>query len=63
VGVKLNAGGVGTNLRYLAADGTTFELKLEDIEAQEPSSKSIMPEDAYKSLTLEELRDLLSLLE
>ncbi|MFN8738846.1 MAG: PVC-type heme-binding CxxCH protein [Pirellula sp.] len=63
VGVKLNAGGVGTNLRYLAADGTTFELKLEDIEAQEPNSKSIMPEDAYKSFTLEELRDLLSLLE
>jgi putative membrane-bound dehydrogenase-like protein len=63
VGVKLNAGGAGTNLRYLAADGTTFELKLEDIEVQEPSSTSIMPDDAYKSLTLEELRDLLSLLE
>lgn len=63
VGVKLNAGGVGTNLRYLTADGTTFELQLEDIEVQEPSSKSIMPEDAYKSLTLEELRDLLALLE
>lgn len=63
VGVKLNAGGSGNNLRYLAADGTTFELKLEDIELQEPSSTSIMPDDAYKSLTLEELRDLLSLLE
>lgn len=63
IGVKLNAGGSGNNLRYLAADGTTFELKLEDIELQEPSSTSIMPDDAYKSLTLEELRDLLSLLE
>ncbi|MFN7877099.1 MAG: PVC-type heme-binding CxxCH protein [Pirellula sp.] len=63
VGVKLNAGGSGNNLRYLGADGTTFELKLEDIEIQEPSSTSIMPDDAYKSLTLEELRDLLALLE
>ncbi|XZE21835.1 PVC-type heme-binding CxxCH protein [Pirellulaceae bacterium SH449] len=63
VGVKLNAGGVGTNLRYLAADGSTFELSLDEIEVQEPSTTSIMPEDAYKSLTLAELRDLLSLLE
>lgn len=63
VGVKLNAGGVGTSLRYLAADGSTFELSLDEIEVQEPSTTSIMPEDAYKSLTLAELQDLLALLE
>ncbi len=62
-GAKLNGGGVGTNLKYLAADGTTFELPLADIENQELSSVSIMPADLMKTLTVEEIRDLLAFLE
>lgn len=63
VGAKLNGGGVGTNLKYLAADGSTFELKLSEIVEQQPSSLSIMPADTYQGLSIDELRDLLAFLE
>jgi hypothetical protein len=62
-GSKLNGGGVGTNLKYLAADGTTFELPLKEIQEQQPSPISIMPADAVRNLTMQEVRDLLAFLE
>ncbi len=62
-GAKLNGGGVGTNLKYLAQDGSTFELPLADIESQELSPISIMPADIIHSFSIEELKDLLAFLE
>lgn len=61
-GAKLNAGGVGTNLRFLGADGKTFEVPLKEIESQQVSFKSIMPEDITDTLSVDEISDLLEFL-
>lgn len=61
-GAKLNAGGVGTNLRFLGADGKTFEVPLNEIESQQVSFKSIMPEDITDTLSVDEIGDLLEFL-
>lgn len=62
-GTKLNAGGVDTNLRYLAADGSTFEIPLAEIETQTASGTSVMPANLAVEFTLDELRNLLAFLE
>jgi hypothetical protein len=61
-GAKLNGGGVGTNLKYLAADGSTFEVALADIESQQMSPRSVMPDDLVDRLSLVELADLIEFL-
>jgi putative heme-binding domain-containing protein len=61
-GAKLNGGGAGTNLKFLSSDGSTFELSLDEIESQQLSHKSIMPDDVAKSLSVDELADLWKLL-
>lgn len=61
-GAKLNSGGAGTNLRFLDQNGKTFEIALDEIESQQISFQSIMPEDVVDSLEIGELRDLLEFL-
>jgi len=61
-GLKLHEPGIGEQLRFLASDGTTFDIELEEIEQQRMISRSIMPEGLWQSLSDEELRDLLALL-
>jgi putative membrane-bound dehydrogenase-like protein len=61
-GAKLNESGAGTQALFLAADGSTFEVALDEIESQRVSSQSIMPESAIDSLALDELADLLEFL-
>ncbi|MFT5327051.1 MAG: putative membrane-bound dehydrogenase-like protein [Planctomycetaceae bacterium] len=59
-GMKIQGGGK-TNT-FLGADGKTFEIPLADIELQQPSNKSIMPDGLPRQLTTEQLRDLLAML-
>ncbi len=62
VGIKLNGGGVGQSSRYLLADSTTVDVPLEQIDVQELSDVSIMPEGLAQRLTITELQDLLAYL-
>lgn len=62
VGLKLHQPGAGGKVRYLSAQGKTFDVGLDEIQTQEMSSLSIMPKGLCDSMTIEELRDLLSLL-
>ncbi len=62
VGLKLNGGGIGQSARYLLADATTVDVPMEQIDIQAASDNSIMPDGLEKSLTSEELRDLLAFL-
>jgi putative heme-binding domain-containing protein len=61
-GLKLNGGGVGQSARYLLADSTTIDVPMEQIDMQEASEKSIMPDGLERTMTLAELRDLLAFL-
>jgi len=61
-GLKLNGGGVGQSARYLLADATTVDVPLEDIDVQEASTLSIMPQGLEKILSIEQIRDLLAYL-
>lgn len=61
-GIKLNGGGVGQSARYLQADATTVDVPLEQIQLQEASDKSIMPDGLAQSMTIPQLRDLLAFL-
>ncbi len=61
-GLKLNGGGIGESNRYLLADSTTVDVAQAEIEMQESSDKSIMPEGLAQLLSLEDLRDLLAFL-
>lgn len=62
VGLKVNGGGVGTNLKFQQADGKTFEVPLAEIESQRAITKSIMPDGWHERLSVAELRDLIALL-
>jgi len=62
VGLKLNGGGIGQSARYLLADSTTVDVKIEDIDEQAVSEKSIMPEGLVQTMSMVELRDLLAFL-
>jgi putative heme-binding domain-containing protein len=61
-GLKLHEPGIGDQLRFLASDGTTFDVELEEIDEQRMISKSIMPDGLWQGLSDDELRDLLALL-
>lgn len=61
-GMKLNVGSGGHAFRYLAADGSIFEIPLQEIEMQDPSSESIMPSGLLNVLSVGEVRDLLAFL-
>jgi putative membrane-bound dehydrogenase-like protein len=61
-GLKLNGGGVGNRQRYLASDGSYFEVELAEIETQEPLSQSIMPEGLLMGISDDEIRDLMAFL-
>ena len=49
--------------RFLGQDGKTIEVKLADIEERVATKRSIMPDGLEKSLSDQQLRDLLSLLQ
>ncbi len=61
-GLKLDKSGVGNSLRFQGADGTTFEVPLTEIETQDPLAQSIMPTGLEHTMSLDELRDLVSFL-
>lgn len=61
-GLKINGGGIGDKQRYLATDGTFFDIDLNEIDVQQPSAKSIMPDDVLLPLSEQEVRDLLTFL-
>ena len=61
-GLKLDAPGVGTDLKFQGADGNVFSVALPDIEVQEPVDQSIMPSGLEDALTIAELRDLVAFL-
>jgi len=61
-GLKLNGGGVGQSALYLLADSTTVDVPLEEIETQESSELSIMPDGLEQSMSIDQLRDLLAYL-
>ena len=48
--------------RFLAADGSVFQLAAAQIETRRMSTVSIMPEDVHKHLSTEDVRNLLALL-
>ena len=62
VGLKLNGGGVGQSARYLLADSTTIDVQMEEIEHQEASNLSIMPDGLVQVMTMDEIRNLLAYL-
>ncbi len=61
-GLKLDAAGVGKNLRFQGADGMTFEVPLSDIEMQQPVEQSIMPSGLEDTMSIDELSDLVAFL-
>jgi putative membrane-bound dehydrogenase-like protein len=60
-GAKLNSGS-GTHMKYLLKDGSVVDVPMAEIEEQVPSRLSIMPADAYQTLTTSEIRDLVAYL-
>lgn len=62
VGLKLDKAGVGNRRQFQTADGKIVGVALEDIERQEPVKTSIMPKGLEKTMSLEELKDLLAFL-
>ncbi len=61
-GLKLHSSGVGTAIRFQGADGNIFDVRLEDIEQQEPVDQSIMPAGLEQAMSLQEFRDLIAFL-
>ncbi len=53
----------GQREQFLASDGTTFLLNPADVESRRMSTTSIMPDDLFRQLTDNEIRNLLALLE
>ncbi|MCC9603157.1 hypothetical protein LOC67_21620 [Stieleria sp. JC731] len=63
IGLKTPTPGVGGAIGFQAADGSSFSVKLEDIEFHSFSDQSIMPKGLEQTLSIGELRDLLAYLE
>ncbi len=59
----LAAGGDGTSLILLRADGSRVTIPRKDIEAQKESTVSVMPEGLLNSLSFQDIADLLALFE
>lgn len=62
VGMRLPLAGDGGKEPYVDTEGKLFTLKSETVEYREPSAKSIMPEGIEKTITVDDLADLLALL-
>jgi hypothetical protein len=62
VGLRLPTGGDDGQEPYADPTGRTFVLPSETIELRQPSAASIMPAGLEKSLTIAELRDLVTFL-
>ena len=62
VGLRLPKGGDDGKEYYADTAGRKFELASEDIVLRQPSSVSLMPAGLEKSLTVEDLRDLVTFL-
>lgn len=59
-GLKLPQGGDDGSESYADGDGRKFTLRSEDIELRSPSDRSIMPDGLEKTLSVDDLRDLLA---
>jgi len=62
LGLRLPKAGDDGQELYADTTGSTFELTSEEIEVREPLETSLMPAGLEKSLTLQDLRDLVSFL-
>jgi putative heme-binding domain-containing protein len=61
-GLKLPKGGDDGLEVYADPQGREFNLKSEEIELRSPSDKSIMPEGLERTLSVEDLRDIVAFL-
>jgi putative membrane-bound dehydrogenase-like protein len=61
-GLKLPKGGDDGLEVYADPQGREFSLKSEEIELRSPSDKSIMPEGLERTLSVEDLRDIVAFL-
>ena len=61
-GLKLDAAGVAGSLRFQNADGELFDVPLADVETQSAVEQSIMPAGLEKTMSVDELRDLVAFL-
>jgi putative heme-binding domain-containing protein len=55
-------GGVSEQEEYIDDAGKTFTLNSKDIESRQASTKSIMPDNLQATLTIDDLRDLVTFL-
>lgn len=63
VGLRLHKSGDGGEEIYADADGQTFQLRSEEIELRQASDVSIMPSGLEKTVSIEQLRDLVEFLQ
>lgn len=61
-GFKLDRPGKGGALRYVDVKGKVIEVRLKDIDSRSVSNVSLMPKGLERSMSVEELRDLLAFL-
>ena len=62
-GLKTASPGVAHKLAFQSEDGSVFLVALEDIDYHSFSDQSIMPSGLEKTMTLDELADLLTFLQ
>lgn len=60
-GLKLDEGS-GRIAKFIGADGDRFDVPLQQIVSQQPTGRSIMPNDLDQTMSVSELRDLVALL-
>ena len=61
-GLRIAQGGDNGNERYYDAEGKIFELKANDIEFRNTRAMSIMPDGLEKTISITDLRDLVTFL-
>ena len=62
VGLRLARGGDSGTEPYITSEGKRFDLKSETVEFREPSKNSIMPDGLEKTVSVEDLADLVAFL-
>ncbi|WP_425397789.1 PVC-type heme-binding CxxCH protein [Aeoliella sp.] len=62
VGLRLPLPGDGGTEPYIDTDGKRIDLKSEQIEFREPSKNSIMPDGLEKTMTVQDVADILAFL-
>jgi len=62
VGLRLPQGGDNGNEPYIDSEGHRFDLQSDTVEFRSPAKKSIMPEGMEKTITVEDLADLVAFL-